>query len=92
MSGLKSIQPQSHGVLRLLILLGQPFASLPTPHTVPPTLHDPCCRAGKQYNTVREVQVLAGAGDAAPGASFFQSSGVRKAVVLARLVDALQAW
>ncbi|KAL4435599.1 hypothetical protein ABPG77_002562 [Micractinium sp. CCAP 211/92] len=65
-----------------------------TPATAPPLRLAAryCDRAGKQYNTVREVQVPAGAGDAAPGASFFQSSGVRKAVVLARLVDALQAW
>ncbi|KAL4425226.1 hypothetical protein ABPG75_009242 [Micractinium tetrahymenae] len=65
-----------------------------TPATAPPLRLAAryCDRAGKQYNTLRVVQVPPGAADTAAGAAFFQSSGVRKAAVLARLVDALQAW
>lgn len=46
-------------------------------------------RSGKKFDTVRTVQVPAAA---KTGAAFFQSSGVRKAVALARLTDALQLW
>lgn len=49
----------------------------------------PSCSAGKQYNTLRAVQLPVATDFATP---FFQSSGVRKAVALARLVDALHAW
>lgn len=50
-------------------------------------------RAGQRFNTVRTVQVLPGAGCAPrPCPSFYQSSGVRKAVALAHLTDALQLW
>lgn len=34
----------------------------------------------------------AGSGGGAAAGGYFQSSGVRKAVALARLVDALQCW
>lgn len=73
--------------LRLTRCLPFDSSALPCCHPLPAR-----CRAGRQYNTVREVRVPAAASDAAPGAPLFQSSGVRKAVALARLVDALQAW
>ncbi|KIZ06136.1 hypothetical protein MNEG_1821 [Monoraphidium neglectum] len=46
-------------------------------------------RSGKKFTTARTVQVPAAAKS---GAAYFQSSGVRKAVALARLSDALQLW
>ncbi|KAI8474497.1 MAG: hypothetical protein J3K34DRAFT_407955 [Monoraphidium minutum] len=46
-------------------------------------------RSGKAFDTVRTVQVPA---DAKKGGPYFQSSGVRKAVALARLSDGLQSW
>lgn len=50
-------------------------------------------RSGQQYNTVRTVEVPAAAAEAATtGRPYFHSTGVRKAVLLARLVDALQCW
>jgi hypothetical protein len=60
-------------------------------------------RAGKQYESLIVVEVPAEAvpvsdshaeGGCAVACipAYFQSSGVRKAVVLARLVDALQCW
>jgi hypothetical protein len=58
-------------------------------------------RSGKQYDTVRQVEVPPEAAAAATAAqqqnggapaAHYQSSGVRKAVLLARLTDALQCW
>lgn len=51
------------------------------------------CRAGQRFETVRAVELPPAAAAAAfEGGAFFQSTGVRKAVALARYVDALQSW
>ncbi|KAI3434996.1 hypothetical protein D9Q98_003048 [Chlorella vulgaris] len=76
-----------------------------TLHTAPPLRLSAryVDRAGKQYESLRVVEVppeavpvsdshAEGGSAVACTPAYFQSSGVRKAVVLARLVDALQCW
>eukprot|EP00887_Chlorella_sp_A99_P005282 scaffold1.g5282.t1 len=50
-------------------------------------------RAGNCHDSLRAVEVPAAAAAAlAETGAYYQSSGVRKAVAMARLVDALQCW
>ena len=81
------------GVLLLRMKPPPAGAGAPAPLALTVTYRD---RTGTPFSSRKDVPlpdwVQAGTGAGAPAAPVYESSGIRKAVALARYVDALQSW